>query len=120
MGRWFEPSSGSQFSTGCVVGRSSRGSVLCPFVRRVYCTGTAPSEGVEQTHPKQLRRESRVDAIEHARVLVAHRWRTQLVGDTIGAQPGGMGAAQIVRRAARDAGAGAGALQRLPELEAVG
>src|SRR5437868_1762169 len=36
-------------------------------------------------------RKSRVDAIEHARVLVAHGWRAELVGDAIRAQPGGVG-----------------------------
>src|SRR5439155_20515813 len=55
-------------------------------------------------------------AIEHARVLVTHRRRAEFVRDAIRAQPGGVRAAEIVRRAARDAGAGAGALQRLPEL----
>src|SRR5439155_12148136 len=104
------------FSSGCVVGRLSRVSVLCPGVARVYCTGTASSEGGEQTEPKQLRRKSRVDAIEHARVLVTHRRRAELVGDAIRAQPGGVRAAEIVRRAARDSGARAGALQRLTEL----
>ena len=33
MGRWFEPSSGSQFSSGCVVGGLSRVSVLWPLRR---------------------------------------------------------------------------------------
>ena len=45
-----------------------------------------------------------------------HGRLAELVGDTIRAQPGGVGTAQIVRRAARDAGARAGALQRLTEL----
>ena len=94
----------------------SDASVLCTLSARVYCTGTAPSEGREQTQPKQLRRKSSVDAIEQARVLVTHRRRAELVGDAIRAQPGGVRAAEIVRRAARDAGARAGALQRLTEL----
>ena len=116
MGRWFEPSSGSQFLSGCVVGRQSGASVLCTFSARVYCTGTAPFEGGEQTNAKQLRRKSRVHAIEHARVLVAHDRRTELVGNAVRAQPGGVGAPQIVRRAASDARVSAGALQRLAEL----
>jgi hypothetical protein len=116
VGRWFDPSSGSQFLSGYVVGRLSGASSLCTFAARVYCIGTAPSEGSEQTGAKQLRRESRVDAIEHPRVLVAHRRRAELVRNAVRAQPGRVGAPQIVRRAARDAGAGAGTLQRLPEL----
>jgi hypothetical protein len=47
---------------------------------------------------------------------VTHGRRAELVGNTVRAQPGGVRASQIVRRAARDTGAGAGALQRLAKL----
>src|SRR5205823_10124430 len=46
-------SSGSQFSSAYVVDWLSGASVLCTCSARVYCTGTAPSEGGEQTEPKQ-------------------------------------------------------------------
>src|SRR5207248_6879627 len=110
------PTTGSQFLSGYVVSRVYGASSLCTFSARVYCVGTAPSEGSAQTSAKQLRRQSRVDAIEHARVLVPHRRRAELVRNAVRAQPGRVGAPQIVGRAARDAGAGAGTLQRLPEL----
>jgi hypothetical protein len=95
--------------------RRRAGYPVRPFGALPSLVFTAPALHLpsEQTWPKHLRRKSRVDAIEHARVLVAHGRRAEFVGDAVRAEPG---AAQIVRRAARDAGAGAGGLQRLPEL----
>src|SRR5207237_1844963 len=64
------PARGANFSAFTSSAGWCGASVLCTFSARVYCTGTAPSG--EQTDAKELRRKSRVDAIEHARVLVAH------------------------------------------------
>jgi len=109
------PLPGKPISQRLVVDLLSDASVLCTFSAGVYCTGMhlprAASKRREAAPAVVSRRP-----IEHTRVLVPHGRRAELVGDTIRAQPGGVGTAQIVRVQRGMPGARAGALQRLTEL----
>ncbi len=51
-----------------------------------------------------LRRQAAIDALDHARVPVAHGWSDDFGGNAGQAHPLGVGAAQVVRRAGLDAG----------------